>query len=228
MSTNRFTSIKLLLGAFALVMAGQSQAALITAYLTDFTNGGGFFAEVTLEDNGPDSIAVSVDIADPINVGLSQGDILGLWLDVNDETILPGLDSAFSVISNVFQNVDPTGIVNGAVASANNVNSLGPNANLNGGGGAGDDFDIGIVLGANGNAQGFVETISFDFVFTGLSTDLFLNERVGVRVQSITSPTFSGGSSKLLGSSTTTSVPSPLPVALLAIGLLPLLMRKRK
>lgn len=225
---------KVTLAAMAMSFAGLAQADLITANLSDFTNpaAGSFFAQVEIEDTAPNTVSISVDISDPINVGLSQGDVLGLWFDVNDASILPGLSAAFSAagFGGVFQNGNPMGIITAAEASENNVGSLGGNVNLNGGAGAGLNFDIGIGLGANGGPAGFNQTISFDLVFAGIDTSVFLNERVGLRVQSINSPTFASGSSKLLGSTTPSppvAVPAPAPLALIGIGLLGLGLRKK-
>lgn len=225
---------KVTVAAMAMSIAGIAQADLITADLTDFTNGGGFFAQVQLEDTAPNTISISVNIADPINAGLTQGDVLGVWFDVNDASFLPVLNGLFASANfgGVFQNQAPSGIVTGAIADENNVNSVGSmNNNLGGGGNPapGLNFDIGIALGTQGGPAGFNQTISFDLVFDGIDTSVFLNERVGLRVQSINSPTFASGSSKLLGSTTPppVSVPAPAPLALIGIGLLGLGLRKK-
>ncbi|MFK7967153.1 MAG: PEP-CTERM sorting domain-containing protein [Burkholderiaceae bacterium] len=231
MFVRRLSALRYLIAGAVLSVTSLAHADLITADLTDFTNGGGFFAQVELEDTAPNTVAIRIDIADPINAGLTQGDVLGLWLDVNDASFLPILNGLFSSpnFGNVFQNENPAGIVTAALAVENSVNAVGSSNNsLSGGGGAGLDFDIGIALGAQGSQAGFNQTISFDLVFDGIDTSVFFNERVGMRVQSITSPTFTVGSSRLLGGfPPPTSVSAPASLALLGVGLLALGLRKR-
>lgn len=211
----------LALSAIALLsISAGAHAGSITADLEDFTNGGGFFGTVILEDTAPNTVSVTLDISPPINAGLTQGDILGVWFDVTDVSKLPTLLAAFNA-NTLFQNILPAGTIQTAAFSANSVNSVGSsNNNLNGGGGAGSNFDIGIAVGTQGSAGGFNQTITFDMVSIGLDTSLFLDQRIGMRVQSIQGGTFMSGSSKLLGDGTTTSVPEPGTLAVINIGLL--------
>ncbi len=197
------------LGISAMVAGGAAQATLMTS-LADFTNGGGFFGEVTLEDEGAGEVRVTANIADPINVGLTQGDILGLWFNVNDFSLLGPLSTSDG---------NPMGIVTNLVVDEDNVRSLGGNVDI-GGGGANNPypFDIGVALGVNGDQQ-FVQTLSFLFTGIGLSEASFVNQTVGMRVQSIEGGTFSAGSSKLVGSTPPTDIPAPGSLALLGIGL---------
>ena len=202
------------LGISAMAVGAAAQATLMTT-LEDFSNGGGFFGEVILEDEGVDSVRVTANIQDPINVDLTKGDILGLWFNVNDFSLLGPLSTSQG---------NPMGIVNNLVVDEDNVTDLGGNVNLNGGGPNNPyPFDIGVVLGANGGAQGFVQTLSFLFTGSGLSEASFANQSVGMRVQSIEGGAFDSiGSSKLVGSSTPpppTPVPAPGSLALLGIGL---------
>lgn len=80
---------RLIAAALMMAAAGIANAAVI-AELEDVTNDGGFFAEVRFEDTATGVVRVTADIAPPINVGLTQGDILGLWLDISDESVLSG------------------------------------------------------------------------------------------------------------------------------------------
>ncbi|EAZ99089.1 hypothetical protein [Marinobacter sp. ELB17] len=112
-----------------------AHGAAITTQLEDYTNGGGFFGEVTFEDNGTNTVTISANIADPINVGLTKGDVLALWFDFANIGALTGSTATFS-------NENPTGIVNGYSFSENAVNSLGGGLNLNGSGESNWDFAV--------------------------------------------------------------------------------------
>lgn len=196
---------------------GIAQGVMIT--LEDVTNGGGFFAALSLEDAGVDTVNVTINIADPINVGLTEGDILALFFDIADST--------FDTETLAATSFNPGAIEGGVtVFPAGDGTSLGGNANVNG---TGFQFDVGIETGQNGRSQGFNQLVMFDLMGTGLSTGTF-GQDFGLRVQSIDgtgTDFFAEGSSMLIGNPgpiIPTPNPNPIPtpgtLALLGAGLL--------
>ena len=177
---------RILFTAIALLISGAAQALIVTAELEDVTNGGGFFAEVKFEDVGS-YVKVTADISDPINVGLTKGDILGVGMQLSNEALVGSL----SFGSNI-QN--PAGIVTGSCQTINGCNLF------NGGSGSpGTGFDITVDLGVQGDAAGFIQTLMFDISGGGITASTFVDQLVGMRVQSIEGVSFSAGSSKLVG-----------------------------
>jgi len=214
--TVRSHMIKSLATLALLVGAGAASANPITANLEDFTNGGGFFATVTMANNGANTVRVTATIAPPVNAGLTRGDILGIWFQITPESLLSGMTAT---------SVSPAGIVTASqFGPANTVGDVGgANNNL---GGAGniykDNWDIGIALGVNGDEAGFNQVVVFDLIKTGLTSAAFENQLVGMRVQSIEGGTFTAGSSKLVGDGEGPGDPDepvPVPGTLLLLGL---------
>ena len=221
------------LAAFVAISALSTVAmgAPIVADLEDQTNGGGFFATVTIADNGSNTVKITADIAAPINAGLTKGDILALWFDFAN----------FGALSGTAAVTNPSTTILGTIAFGNNAVGASPagfgaNANLNGVGGS--NWDFAVELGDNGNSLGFIQTVSFDLTITGLDQSQFLNQRVGMRVQSIEGDddfTYAEGSSKLTGTGTGDDDPDPDPnpvpvpgtVLLLGLGLLGLRFARR-
>ena len=195
---------------------GIAQGALINVILEDATNGGNFFADLTLEDTNTNTVKVSIDIADPVNSNLQQGDILALFFDIDDPS--------FSATTLTAANFDPSVIIGGVtVFGASGGTTLGGNANVNG---TGLRFDVGIETGQNGRNQGFNQLVMFDLMGTGLSTSTF-GQDFGLRVQSIDGTSnFTSGSSMLTGNPSDpitpppTPIPSPGTLALLGAGLI--------
>jgi len=200
------TLLKALLAATAIAFASMAQGTLITQ-LEDATNGGGFFAAVSFQSNGANTVTVTADIADPINAGLSQGDILGIWFDLDNFSSLSGQPTFGGSTTVLDYNFSENAV----------SNSLGGNVNLNGSGAA--DWDLAVEVGQNGSAGGFIQTLSFDIIIAGLNETHFMGQRLGMRVQSIAGASnFDAGSSKLLGVNTVT-VPEPGALLLFGLGL---------
>lgn len=204
----------------ALVLVGvcnATQAGPISN-LEDVTNGGGFFADVSFVNNGVDTVTITADIGSPINAGLTQGDILGLWFDLADFSALSG---AASISANSASTTPVISFSENAVSS-----SLGGNVNINGSGE--NNWDLGLVVGENGKSGGFNQFISFDLKIAGLLESQFQDQRVGMRVQSIKGATnFSSGSSKLIGPGGTVVIPEPSLFVILGLGLFGLGLTRR-
>ncbi|GAB3103065.1 hypothetical protein G8770_09775 [Aestuariicella hydrocarbonica] len=196
----------LFLGLFTAVAAN---AAMIVANLEDVTNGGGFYAQVTVSDI-VGGVKVTADIASPINPGLTQGDILGLGFQIADESLLP-----LTIANN--GNEDPSGIITGECQIANGCDLF-----HGGVGSLGTGFDITIALGLSGSPAGLVQTLMFEMFGAGLTASEFATQAIGMRVQSLEGVlrTYTAASSKLIGDGPPGRVPVPGTLALFGAALL--------
>lgn len=203
----------LISAASLLAFASFANSAVITT-LQDATNGGGFFGEVTFSDKELNTVTVAATVDDSVNAGLTEGDILALWFDFADFSALSGTASV--------SNKDPASMPAVIEFSEDSVgtspDSFPNNLNINE-----SNWDFAIQTGVGGESGGVIQSLSFDLTIVGLNANQFLNQRVGMRVQSIEGDNsfgFGEDSSKLIGSGGSVPVPEPGTIALLALGLL--------
>jgi hypothetical protein len=191
----RRSSRSLALVLVTLLTAAAAQAGTISVVLTSFT-GDPIEARVTLDDRLRDgSLIGSVQVLSPY-----QGDLRALFLDIADDSLIPGL---------IVTGADVTDVVLG------NVIDVGQGGNLNGGG-TPCPCDIGIEFGTPGTGKDDIAFTTFNLSHESqfLSLDLFEGELMGLRITSVgDGEGYRGGSAKLSG------VPEPTTALLLFSGI---------
>ncbi|HVK15350.1 MAG TPA: PEP-CTERM sorting domain-containing protein [Fimbriiglobus sp.] len=184
---------------FVLLAAGPSAHAGLMTFTASPYTGDPAGATVTFDDAvSPGSVRVTITVNPNPNIG----DINGFFLNIGNETLLPGLSITGPQVTLVDK-------------SANAVTSAGPGNNMNGEGVG--PFDIGLRIGSPGIGKDDIQTTSFllsdpdvtltNEMFAGATTedgDIF-----GLRLTSVGLPSSNrNGSSKLTNDS-----PPPPPLA---------------
>lgn len=194
-------------GIVALAPTNASAITMFTLEGNDNFGSDPVKVKFTLEDLG-DDIKFTVDVLPEDNTG-NIGDLRGIFFDILDDSLLPGLSVTGADVTN-------------QVFSANNVINLGQGANLNGDGNK--NFDAGVRFGTPGIGSDDIRSTMFilDHVSQSLDLAMFDAQTFGARLTSV-GPEGSGrgGSSKIKGvpptEPPTEKVPEPAAMAGLAV-----------
>ncbi|MCU0526605.1 MAG: PEP-CTERM sorting domain-containing protein [Elainella sp. Prado103] len=171
---------------FTALTSGSAQAASFTFDQSKLTLNGGSTPvnfNITMDDEsaGAGKVQLKFDVADGF-----FADLRGLFLHIQDESLLSGLQITGDNITKV-------------IKQANSVSDLGQGNNINGSGG---DFDIGIDVGTPGEKKDDVRSAIFTFSHSSRALSLadFGEQNFGIRMTSVgTTAKNRGGSSKLVG-----------------------------
>lgn len=190
--------------------AGSASATLVVpepgvgleARASTFT---GRALEVSLridDQSSPGDLVFTLSVIGP---GSTVADLRGFFLQIGDESLLPGLTIT-----------GPN--VTGSQFAANAVTGVGTGNNLLGGGSP-CPCDLGIELGTPGISKDDLRTVTFTLSHATQALDLTLvsGQRFGVRATSVGKPYCRDGSSKLAG--VIPVVPEPGTALLMGLGL---------
>jgi hypothetical protein len=184
---------------FALALAMPATAASLSVIVTEFT-GADASVRVTFDDaaGGPGNLQITLEVLPSPSIG----DLRGLFLNITDDALLPGLDVSGAHV---------TGFAVG------NVWQVGGGNNLNGGPASPCPCDIGIELGSPGVSGDDLQTVLLVLSHTSEALDLSLlaQQQIGVRLTSVGVPDSSRNDSSKL----TAVVPEPATALLVAAGL---------
>ena len=166
------------LALFLLTVLGLSAPAQALTFVFDTPiSGDTVSVTVTLTD-----VAGGVDI--DVSIPSGEGDLLGIFGNVTDETLVPNLSVQ-----------DPVGVVTLSEFRANKVFKVGTGNVMT----PVKNWDWGLMLGATGSSGGFLETASFGLRAPGLTVATIIEASnqgyvLGIRIQSTGGPE---GSSKM-------------------------------
>jgi hypothetical protein len=206
------------LGFYLLNSAFSSaQAASLTFTLDEFT-GTNAQVNITLDDAIAGANAVRVTAAVESKKTGTIGDIVGLFFNLKDNSLIPNL--TLTPVAQTPGNpltVSTTKGVNklfldNSGSTKDNIKAVDKNVNLNGGGET-RDFEVGVQIGDGGlkGTSDDYQFVSFDLKATGLDLVDFSKESFGVRLQSVGFGKNREGSSKLEGNIPPYSPPPPKP-----------------
>lgn len=192
------------------LMAGSASATLVVpepgegieAFASSFT---GKPLEVSLridDQSSPGDLVFTLSVIGP---GSTVGDLRGFFLNLADESLLPGLTIT-----------GPN--VTGSQIAANAVTGVGHGNNILGGGSP-CPCDLGIELGTPGISKDDLRTVTFTLSHATRALDLTLvsGQTFGVRATSVGEGRCRDGSSKLSG--VIPVVPEPGTALLMGLGL---------
>ena len=159
------------------VLGLSAQAQALTFVFDTPISGDTVSVTVTLTD-----VAGGVDI--DVSIPSGEGDLLGIFGNVTDETLVPNLSVQ-----------DPVGVVAQSEFRANKVFKVGTGNVMT----PVKNWDWGLMLGATGSSGGFLETASFGLRAPGLTVATIIEASnqgyvLGIRIQSTGGPE---GSSKM-------------------------------